>query len=69
MEPIHVDGEKFFVTAVSMGNPHAVIYVDELTDEMVLGYGKKLESHTFFLRRQTSNSLKFYRKRDPHASF
>jgi diaminopimelate epimerase len=58
MEPIHVDGEKFFVTAVSMGNPHAVIYVDELTDEMVLGYGKKLESHAFFPRKTNVEFVK-----------
>lgn len=42
------DGTSFSVTAVSMGNPHAVIYVDELTDELVLGRGKQLESHRFF---------------------
>ena len=48
MEKILVDGKDFLVTAISMGNPHAVIYADELTDEMVLGYGKKLESHPFF---------------------
>lgn len=51
MEQLNVDGKNFQVTAVSMGNPHAVVYVDELTDEMVLGYGKKLESHPFFPKR------------------
>lgn len=48
MERISVEEKDFLVTAVSMGNPHAVIYADELTDELVLGYGKKLESHPFF---------------------
>ena len=46
------------MTAVSMGNPHAVIYVDELTDEMVLGYGKKLESHPFFPKRTNVEFVK-----------
>lgn len=45
------DGTGFAVTAVSMGNPHAVIYADELTDRLVLEYGKELEGHTFFPRR------------------
>jgi diaminopimelate epimerase len=58
MEQINVDGKQFQVTAVSMGNPHAVIYVDELTDEMVLGYGKKLESHAFFPKKTNVEFVK-----------
>jgi diaminopimelate epimerase len=58
MEQLNVDGKNFQVTAVSMGNPHAVIYVDELTDEMVLGYGKKLESHPFFPKRTNVEFVK-----------
>ncbi|MBY0587481.1 diaminopimelate epimerase [bacterium] len=49
--PIHVDGRTFEVTAVSMGNPHAIIIVDELSDELVLGYGPKIEHHPAFPRR------------------
>jgi diaminopimelate epimerase len=48
MEKLTVDGADVPVTAVSMGNPHAVVYVNELTDDLVLGMGKKLESHPFF---------------------
>jgi diaminopimelate epimerase len=51
MEPITVDKKEFSITAVSMGNPHAVIYADELSDELVLAYGKKLESHPFFPKK------------------
>lgn len=43
-----VDGLEFAVTAVSMGNPHAVIFCDEITDELVLCYGPKLESDPVF---------------------
>jgi diaminopimelate epimerase len=45
------DGTTFEVTCVSMGNPHAVIFVDEITDELVLGYGPELEVHPFFPNR------------------
>ena len=38
----------FAVTAVSMGNPHGVIFVDEITDELVLGAGPELERHSAF---------------------
>jgi len=50
-ESLDVDGRAFDVTAVSMGNPHAVIYAPELTDELVLGFGKKLECHPFFPKK------------------
>jgi diaminopimelate epimerase len=58
MERIGVDGSEFAVTAVSMGNPHAVIYADELTDSLVLGFGKKLESHPFFPKKANIEFVK-----------
>jgi diaminopimelate epimerase len=57
-EKILVDNKEFIVTAVSMGNPHAVIYTDELTDELVLGYGKKLESHPYFPKKANIEFVK-----------
>jgi diaminopimelate epimerase len=51
MKPLSVDGEKFLVTAVSMGNPHAVVYARKLSDDLVLRIGKKLESHQFFPKK------------------
>jgi diaminopimelate epimerase len=51
MEPIPIDNREFRVTAVSMGNPHAVVFADALTDDLVLGYGERLESHHFFPKK------------------
>ena len=48
---LEVDGQTFEVTCVSMGNPHCVIYVDEATDELVLGVGPKIENHPAFPAR------------------
>lgn len=39
------------ITGVSMGNPHGVIFVDEITDEKVLGEGPKLEVAEIFPRK------------------
>lgn len=39
------------VTAVSMGNPHAVVYVDDVADFPVAAVGAALESHLVFPRR------------------
>ncbi|MDD5727743.1 MAG: diaminopimelate epimerase [Victivallales bacterium] len=42
------NGGKYKFTAVSMGNPHAVIFVDEITDEQVLRDGPLAEVHELF---------------------
>ena len=39
------------VACVSMGNPHCVTFVDELTDEWVLGIGPKVEVDAHFPNR------------------
>ena len=39
------DGSRHRLTAVSMGNPHGVIFTDDLSDAMVLGHGPELERH------------------------
>lgn len=51
MEPIEINGKKYEMTCVSMGNPHAVIFVDEITDDMVWVDGKALEVHHCFPER------------------
>src|SRR5262249_32943559 len=49
--PLDVAGQQFAVTCVSMGNPHCVIYVPEITDALVLGVGPQIEKHPAFPRR------------------
>ncbi|NBI29621.1 diaminopimelate epimerase [Chengkuizengella marina] len=46
--PIEVDGRKFYFTAVSMGNPHCVIYVDDAVNFDLDTWGPKLEKHPIF---------------------
>lgn len=48
----------FAITAVSMGNPHGVIFVDEITDELVLGAGPELERHSAFPDRANIEFVK-----------
>ncbi len=50
-QKLEVDGREFEVTCVSMGNPHCVIYVPEATDELVLGWGPKIEHSPAFPAR------------------
>ncbi len=49
--PIEVDGEEFRFTAVSMGNPHCVIYVDDAINFDLGVWGPKLEVHPLFPRK------------------
>lgn len=49
--PLEIHGQTFEVTCVSMGNPHCVIFVDEITDELVHGIGPLIEKHPAFPRR------------------
>ena len=50
-ESIEEAGHALKLTCVSMGNPHAVFVVPEITDELVLGLGPKIERHPIFPAR------------------
>lgn len=48
---IIVDETTYTAFCVSMGNPHAVIFVDEITDTQVLSHGPLIENHPVFPER------------------
>jgi len=56
--PLAVANETFAVTAVSMGNPHCVTFVEELTDDLVLGIGQKIEIDPAFPQRVNAEFVK-----------
>jgi diaminopimelate epimerase len=49
--PLEVGGVKLNVTCISMGNPHAVAFVPEITDDLVCRIGPMMERHVAFPRR------------------
>jgi diaminopimelate epimerase len=52
MHPVTLEnGRSYEMTCVSMGNPHAVIFVDEITDSHVLIDGREIEAHELFPNR------------------
>lgn len=57
-EEIEVEGQIYYMTAVSMGNPHAVIFVEELADMDVSKIGPKFEHHTRFPNRINTEFVK-----------
>lgn len=50
-EPLKVAGNKMDITAVSMGNPHCVIFVDNVAEYPVVKLGPKIENHPSFPAR------------------
>lgn len=49
--PLKVLDKRFTITCVSMGNPHAVIFVDDVAGFDVLKYGPVIENHKLFPKR------------------
>jgi len=48
---VTIGGKTFTVTCVSMGNPHCVVFVDDPTDDWVLGVGPQVETDPLFPAR------------------
>jgi diaminopimelate epimerase len=49
--PLVVDGRTWPVTCVSMGNPHCVVFVDDVATLPLETLGPRFEHHRFFPRR------------------
>ena len=46
--PITVDGREYHITAVSMGNPHAIVYMDDIDHMEIEKIGPSFENHINF---------------------
>ena len=57
-KPITVDGKEVFITAVSMGNPHAVTYVDDVDSFELEKIGPSFENHPLFPERVNTEFIK-----------
>jgi diaminopimelate epimerase len=51
MFQLSVDGAKHLVSAVSVGNPHAVLFVDDAEAAPVEALGARIETHPMFPAR------------------
>ena len=50
-ENITVDGQNYKMTCVSMGNPHCVVFVDDINAVELEKIGPKFETHSAFPRK------------------
>jgi diaminopimelate epimerase len=56
--PLPLGGRQSAMTCVSMGNPHAVFYVDDLEEIDLENLGRKVEIHPLFPRRTNAHFVK-----------
>lgn len=57
-KPIEVLGSEVYITAVSMGNPHAVTYVDDVVSLDLEKIGPAFENHPIFPERVNTEFIK-----------
>jgi len=50
-QPLKVDGRVFMATAVSMGNPHVVAFIDDVDTFPLARYGPAMEHHKIFPKK------------------
>lgn len=58
--PLEIDDKTFKINAVSMGNPHCVIFVEDDSDLLSLAktYGPKIENHPIFPEKTNVEFIK-----------
>lgn len=57
-ETIEVDGKEYKMTCVSMGNPHAIVFMDNVADLEVEKIGPSFENHVRFPNRTNTEFIK-----------
>lgn len=50
-EELEIDGKKFKITALSLGNPHCLLFVERLDSSLVSKVGPQIENHPLFPQR------------------
>ncbi|MDR0830258.1 MAG: diaminopimelate epimerase [Prevotellaceae bacterium] len=61
--PIKIDGREFLITAVSMGNPHAVVFCGNVDEIPLETLGTKFEHHEIFPERVNTEFVQIINKK------
>lgn len=61
---ILADDKIFKANAVSMGNPHCIIFTDEDTKKLALKYGRHIETHKMFPEKTNVEFVKIISKNE-----
>lgn len=63
-QPVAVKDNEFLISAVSMGNPHCVVFVDDFDDDLIECFGPALECHDVFPEKA---NIEFVRVEDANT--
>lgn len=63
-EPIEVNGAEYRMTCVSMGNPHAVVFMDNVADLKIEQIGPGFENHERFPNRTNTEFVQVIDKKN-----
>ena len=61
---IEAKGEKFTANAISMGNPHCIIFTDKNTKDAALKYGSAIENNPIFPEKTNVEFIKIISKNE-----
>ena len=63
MHPLTIDGKEYKITCVSMGNPHAVVFIDKKPSEFPVCKVGPLFEHDSFFPERTNTEFAFVENR------
>lgn len=62
--PIEVNGTTYRMTCVSMGNPHAIIYMDHIKEMQIETLGPHFENHPVFPKRTNTEFVEVLNRKE-----
>lgn len=63
-QPVKVDGKEYKITCVSMGNPHAVTFVEDTESLLLEKVGPKFENHEIFPDRVNTEFVQVLNRKE-----
>ena len=63
-QPLDVNGEEYRVTCVSMGNPHCVVFMNEVETLPIEKIGPQFENHPMFPERVNTEFIQVIRRNE-----
>ncbi|MBO5140713.1 MAG: diaminopimelate epimerase, partial [Peptococcaceae bacterium] len=62
--PISVEDKEFIVTAVGMGNPHCVTFIEDLSAFPIEYWGPRMETSSYFPRKTNVEYVQVYNENE-----
>ncbi|MFH1875044.1 MAG: diaminopimelate epimerase [Pseudomonadota bacterium] len=64
--PVRIESKEFRITCLSMGNPHCVIFQEQLDDFPLQKFGPLLETYSIFPKKANVSFVNIFSKGDLH---